>query len=128
MAGLLIQMFVVDKRSLVIRTAVYNGVIAAQNKNKAGQHKVEKDRDRAAEPAHLRVEGHGQNITQQHGRSVDCTESYQKPRVGGSPSGEAAVATPDVGAKLGEKSCERLFRWWRSFEFNQQPLSRSPGQ
>jgi hypothetical protein len=32
---------------------------------------MEKDRDRAAEPAPFRVQSHGQNITENHGGEID---------------------------------------------------------
>jgi hypothetical protein len=65
--------------------------------DEGGKNEVEKNRDRAAEPAHLGPVRHRQSIAQQHTDRVKNTAGDQESRTARSRLGEKASIAPDVG-------------------------------
>jgi len=61
---------------------------------------MEKNRYRAAEPAHFRAQDHGYNVAQQHTACINRAEADEKSRQTHSRLRKKPFAAPDVGDDL----------------------------
>jgi hypothetical protein len=68
--------------------------------HEGGKDEMEKNRDRAAEPAHLGPVGHRQSIAQHHTERVNYAAGEYESATAGSRLGEKPSTAPDVGCNF----------------------------